>query len=176
MLDVSSPQSPSILGELEIPGFSSYLHPVSDRLLLGFGQETRSDSKMSLFDVSNPEVPIEIRNFIWKNSTTPLRWDPHALAFVEHGTDQYRFAFPVEFWDQGADTSASGLYLFDLSLDDGIINLSDPTVLTVTRDNQIGYAYSYNQRSVIHGDQVHYVYDHRVWSASWDLSSMSPAQ
>lgn len=39
VLDLSDTSSPKILGELKIPGFSSYLHPVGENLLLGIGQD-----------------------------------------------------------------------------------------------------------------------------------------
>jgi len=174
VIDVSDATAPDILGELEIPGFSSYLHPVNENYLLGFGQQNWADSKMSLFDVSNPKEPIEVKNFIWQNTSTPLRWDPHAFSMIEAQPNHYRFAFPVENWVDAA--SSSGLYLFDLNIEDGLAELIEPSLLPVSSDNVRGYAYGYNQRSVIHQDEVHYVYDHRVWSASWDLSVINPAQ
>lgn len=38
VLDLSKAESPKVTGELKIPGFSSYLHPISDKLILGVGQ------------------------------------------------------------------------------------------------------------------------------------------
>ena len=40
-LDLHDPAQPQLLGELELPGYSSYLHPISDDLLLGIGQKRR---------------------------------------------------------------------------------------------------------------------------------------
>ena len=77
-IDLSDPYNPKILGELKIPGFSQYLHPVGDGLMLGIGRDTvetyTRDSqgietvisardvgmKVSLFDVSDPFNPKEI--------------------------------------------------------------------------------------------------------------------
>ncbi len=61
-LDLSDPQNPKALGELKITGFSSYLHPVGDNLLLGIGQEADQDGRteglqISLFDTSDPTSP-----------------------------------------------------------------------------------------------------------------------
>jgi uncharacterized secreted protein with C-terminal beta-propeller domain len=55
-----------ILGELEIPGYSSYLHPISDDLLLGIGKSAIVEDgvayfqgmKIQLFDISDPAVPV----------------------------------------------------------------------------------------------------------------------
>lgn len=58
VLDLSDPRDPKMSGELKIPGFSSYLHPISKDLVLGVGQEG-GKVKISLFDVSNPSNPIE---------------------------------------------------------------------------------------------------------------------
>ena len=48
-------------GELKIPGYSAYLHPVGDDLLLGVGQDAteqgrRLGTQLSLFDVSDPRT------------------------------------------------------------------------------------------------------------------------
>jgi hypothetical protein len=40
VVDVADPTSPRVLGELHLPGWSSYLHPVRPHLVLGLGQTT----------------------------------------------------------------------------------------------------------------------------------------
>ena len=52
VLDLSDPNNPRKAGELKIPGFSSYLHPLKENLILGVGQEN-GRVKLSLFDVSD---------------------------------------------------------------------------------------------------------------------------
>ncbi len=64
VIDLSDPTNPTVKGELKIPGFSEYLHPIADGLLVGVGQDgtesgTNGDCKVSLFDVSNPYEPKE---------------------------------------------------------------------------------------------------------------------
>lgn len=64
VIDLSDPANPMVKGELKIPGFSEYLHPIADGLLVGVGQDgtatsTNGDCKVSLFDVSNPYEPKE---------------------------------------------------------------------------------------------------------------------
>ena len=59
-VDLSDPANPTILGNLKIPGFSNYLHPYGDGILLGFGEETDPETqeflglKLSMFDISDP--------------------------------------------------------------------------------------------------------------------------
>jgi len=76
VLDLSDPTNISVSGELKIPGFSTYLHPVSDTVLWGIAEDLtvkqvtengqtwnsveRFGVKISLFDVSDPAHPTEI--------------------------------------------------------------------------------------------------------------------
>lgn len=59
-VDISNPKKPKMLGKVEISGFSDYLHPYGDNLLLGIGYETDPETserlgvKLVMFDISNP--------------------------------------------------------------------------------------------------------------------------
>ena len=59
-VDLSDPAEPKIMSALKIPGFSNYLHPYSDTLLFGLGQDADEETgwttgmKLSMFDVSDP--------------------------------------------------------------------------------------------------------------------------
>lgn len=68
-LDLSDPTDPKALGELKIPGFSTYLHPVGDNLLLGIGQEASLSGRteglqISLFDTSDPTNPRRVSQLV----------------------------------------------------------------------------------------------------------------
>ena len=64
-VDLSDPSDPKIMGELKIPGFSNYLHPYSETLLFGLGQDADENTgrttgmKLSMFDISDPYDVIE---------------------------------------------------------------------------------------------------------------------
>lgn len=63
-VDLTDPYAPVIVGELKIPGFSSYLHFYSDSLLLGLGQETTESGewqgyKLAMYDISDPANVLE---------------------------------------------------------------------------------------------------------------------
>lgn len=65
VVDLREPTRPVVRGELKIEGFSSYLHPVGEDLLLGVGQNATTEgqmlgAQMSLFDVSDPASPKRI--------------------------------------------------------------------------------------------------------------------
>ena len=58
VIDLSDPRNPAVLGELQIPGFSSYLHPYDATHLIGVGKEsTRGGLKLALFDVGDVNNP-----------------------------------------------------------------------------------------------------------------------
>ncbi len=68
VIDLSDVKAPKILGELKIPGYSAYLHPVGDGLVMGVGLDgtetgTNGGMKVSLFDVSDPTKPVECGKF-----------------------------------------------------------------------------------------------------------------
>ena len=54
-----------MLGELKIPGYSAYLHPIGEDLLLGVGQDATEEGRphgtqLSLFDVSDLRKPTRL--------------------------------------------------------------------------------------------------------------------
>ena len=66
VIDVSDETNPTILGELKVPGVSTYIHPLSrDHLLtIGLGPANEdgtgldwSGTQLSLFDISDPTIP-----------------------------------------------------------------------------------------------------------------------
>ena len=94
-LDLSDPFNPEVLGQLKIPGFSSYLHPVGDDLLLGVGQDASLEGRVeglqvSLFDVSDPTDPIRVAQLLLPEgdnrdmySESPVQNDHRAFLFFE---------------------------------------------------------------------------------------------
>tara|TARA_B100000700_G_scaffold150611_1_gene167265 strand:- start:1033 stop:3480 length:2448 start_codon:yes stop_codon:yes gene_type:complete len=65
VIDLTNPTDPVILGELEVPGVSTYIHPVDSDTLLTIGIGPGPDglgldwsmTQVSLFDVSDPTNP-----------------------------------------------------------------------------------------------------------------------
>ena len=115
VVDLSDQENPAIVGELEIEGYSDYLHPVSENLLLGIGKDAIPDEnspdfngtrgawyqgvKMSLFDVSDPSVPSEVNSIVLgkRGTQSEVLYDHHALAFLPATDNQpARVAVPVD--------------------------------------------------------------------------------
>jgi hypothetical protein len=87
VIDLSDPANPSIAGELKIPGFSTYLHPVDASRVLGIGQAATEEGrttglKVSLFDVSNPSEPLEVATWTMANANSPAEWDHRAFQYL----------------------------------------------------------------------------------------------
>jgi hypothetical protein len=91
VIDLADPTAPRLAGELKIPGYSAYLHPVGDGLLLGVGQDATEGGRtigtqLSLFDVRDPSNPQRISTLMiggWSDA----EWDHHAfLYWPEDGT------------------------------------------------------------------------------------------
>ncbi len=85
--DLSDPKNPKITGELKIPGYSTYLHPVGEDLLLGLGYDGTALSavvskvKLSLFDVSDMSNPKEVDSIVFKHSSSVALNDARAFLF-----------------------------------------------------------------------------------------------
>lgn len=100
VIDLVDPTEPTIVGELVIPGFSTYLHPVDGTHLIGIGRSADlSGVKLSLFDVSVPATPVEASfvefvaagGYAW----SAAEWDHHAFSFF---ADRDVVAIPVSQW------------------------------------------------------------------------------
>jgi len=117
VIDLSVPSQPKVLGQLFIPGFSSYLHPVDDTHILGIGMENTS-VKIALFNVSNPEVPIEVSRYTIGNYSWSGAWDYKSILFDrEKGLLVIPVTVPTDpsycFWSSSA-------YVFNVSVEDGV--------------------------------------------------------
>ncbi|MCX6732578.1 MAG: beta-propeller domain-containing protein [Candidatus Roizmanbacteria bacterium] len=80
VLDLSNPNSPLVKGELKIPGYSSYLHPIDTHLILGIGRENQV--KLSLFDVTDPTNPKEVSHYDLASEYYSAAMDNHH-AFLQ---------------------------------------------------------------------------------------------
>lgn len=88
-VDLHDSKNPHVVGQLKLPGESSYLYPISDDLLLGLGQNIDPNSgetlglQLSLFDTSNLASPKRLANYTFAGDFTSseAEYDPHAFAY-----------------------------------------------------------------------------------------------
>jgi uncharacterized secreted protein with C-terminal beta-propeller domain len=132
-LDLSDPRNPKVLGELKIPGYSSYLHPYDENHLIGFGRDTEElttiDSKgtvvnvravnrglkLALFDVSDMTAPKELSVVTIGNEYTDseLLYNPKCLLFSK---EKGFIAFPVRHYNynENTDDAFNGAHVYDI--------------------------------------------------------------
>ena len=87
-VDLSDPTRPRTLGELKIPGFSEYLHPVGDDRLLGLGVDASlrgvvRGGQASMFDVSDLRDPRRVDTLdLGKHARPATAYDPRAFTWL----------------------------------------------------------------------------------------------
>jgi uncharacterized secreted protein with C-terminal beta-propeller domain len=100
VVNLSDPASPRVSGELKIPGYSAYLHPLGDGMLLGVGQDADSQgrttgAKATLFDVSDPDDPREISSWSLADAYSDVEWE--YLAFLYWAPEDI-VVLPLQAW------------------------------------------------------------------------------
>jgi inhibitor of cysteine peptidase len=161
VIDLSQPSNPKVLGELKIPGYSDYLHPYDETHLIGVGKEAVDAQgqdfawyqgiKLSLFDVSDVNNPVQLANYVIgdRGTDSPVLNDPKAflfdkaknllvipvsLALVDNSTiNQYQTkdsAYGTTVWQ--------GAYVFSLSANGGFILKGTVTHLNASLMNNQG--------------------------------------
>jgi len=192
VLNLTDPLAPFIEGELELPGYSDYLHPVSENILIGLGKDAVEESgtafyqgiKVGIFDISdktNPQVIQE--SIIGKRGTDSIALsNHHAFTYFDNkDSGVVRFAFPVTihggepayYNNNSASTyykwQSSGLQLFSLSEESGTLNFSNDGLLTVATANSGGTNNFYfeNPRALFVDDAVFLADKSEVWASNW---------
>ena len=130
VIDLSNPTTPTVLGELKIPGYSKYLHPYDDTHLIGIGEDTKvvnygygdqvitNGMKMALFDVTDPNNPVEMYNVkIGEKGTYSEVLNNHkALLFSK---EKNLIAFPISITEDDYNVTFQGVIVYGVSLDKG---------------------------------------------------------
>lgn len=130
-LDLSDPMNPTQVGELKVPGYSTYLHALDDDHLLAFGQRTsvQADTvvvdglQLSLFDISdfaNPKL-LHSRIIGERGTYSEALHDHKALTvwpaknLLAFPVNLYEFAEPPQtVWDYG-DNTFNGIFVYQLT-------------------------------------------------------------
>jgi uncharacterized secreted protein with C-terminal beta-propeller domain len=154
VVDLAEPTKPALLGELKIPGFSTYLHPVGDDLLLGVGQDADAQGQVtgmqvSLFDVSDRSKPTQVDRLSLGQGWTPAGDDSRAFGY----DPERRLALlPVSIWDRTPTSYALGIRVEGRTLvEAGRMPVrTDHPLERVLHDEQRLYGVS--RRGVVAGD------------------------
>lgn len=130
VIDLSNPTTPTVLGELKIPGYSKYLHPYDETHLIGIGEDTEvvnygygdrvvtNGMKMAMFDVTDPNNPKELYNVKIgeKGTYSELLYNHKALLFSK---EKNIIAFPISITENDYKVTFQGAIVYGVSLEKG---------------------------------------------------------
>ncbi|MBN1168541.1 beta-propeller domain-containing protein [Candidatus Woesebacteria bacterium] len=141
VLDLSDPRSPQLKGELKIPGYSSYLHPIDDDNLIGVGKEG-SNVKLSMFNVSNPENPLEVAKYdldeyysdVLNNHRAFLMDYENKIFFISGSRGGYVFSYANQTFslERAVSNISAKRALF---INDYLYVVGDEAVVVLNMDN-----------------------------------------
>jgi uncharacterized secreted protein with C-terminal beta-propeller domain len=183
VIDLANPLDPKIAGQLEVPGFSTYLHPIGDNYLFALGNETNSDGfatgvKVSLYDIRDPANPTEVSKHVFgsASSWSEALYDHRALSFLNASADQLRITLPITLYDEVKTeefvTSRwvnSSLYQFEVNgLTNGTLSLDHVGVVIGESSGIREYPlWGGNDRGILHSDALFYVHGPKVIASPW---------
>ena len=126
VVDLSDPAHPTVVGQLEIPGFSDYLFPLDDDHLFAIGQDADTNGvvrgvALQIFDVSDATQPALTHRYVLPElGASPANIDHRAISFHPNGNV---VAFPY----QSYQTGEGSLQVFRVSAEDGFAPLGGMT-------------------------------------------------
>ena len=129
VVDLSDAAEPTLLGELHIPGFSDYMHPIDAGHLLTIGRDTDAGGTtrgllLQVFDVTNPTNPVLAhRHAYTQDGWSEANSNHKAFTFFKPGEDspyEGLLAFPFVNY---SGSFQSTLEVFDVSIADGFTKL-----------------------------------------------------
>ena len=173
VIDLSAPLDPQIAGELSVTGFSDFLHPVSDDLLLGLGQDEEGLVKLELFNIESLTAPFSLgsKSLVagadW--SYSEARYNRHAFTYqtIDETTDRFSIPVSVGFYSDTAPyTEEQRLMLFEIDSKNRPAAASIVEVGQLKADIEQWWGNPL-QRAVFDDDAVFYINGSTVWSTLW---------
>jgi hypothetical protein len=154
-IDLSDPANPTVLGELKIPGFSTYMHPIDDDHLLTIGYDATDEGAVTgmalqIFDVSDPTAPALAHKHMLDSSWgySEAAWNHKAFTFYPHlGT----LAFPYSSWGENWDTYRSSLEVFHVDVEDGFEKLGSIAHTDLVKDMCGGFTEEWEKQNCAQG-------------------------
>lgn len=181
VFDLSDPKKPVLTGELKVPGFSSYLHPVGKDILLGIGADTyeiyRKDSsgreivegvrqggiKFSLFDVSDMGKPKELSNYVIGDSGSSEAFYNHKAVMIDPAGENAA----IDAYVSGGNLktgSGQGAIIMNYSNN----KLTMKGFLDSKPSGVYGNDIPFARRILYIGDELYYIQDGRITSYDYD--------
>jgi uncharacterized secreted protein with C-terminal beta-propeller domain len=136
VMDLFEPKTPKILGELKIPGFSTYMHRIDPEHLMSIGFDANDHGDfayydgviLQLFDVKNPTDPKLVHKEKIGTRGSSSEASTNHLAF-NYFASEGLLAVPMTICEGGSDgvngslMSFSGLLVYDVDAERGFTRL-----------------------------------------------------
>ena len=174
-LNFTDPTNPFVAGELKIPGFSNYIHPVDGGYLLAVGQDANETNgqllglQVSLFNVQNLSDPILMhKNVVEGWSRSSSQYDHHSFRYLP---ETEALILPVSIYDR--ETTFDGFYIYDINKENGIEKLGQVVHVDndyITKFNCFSNAYL-QPRSLVFNSRLMTMKGHTVMMSSSVTSS-----
>lgn len=175
-IDLSDPVDPKITAELDISGYSEYLHPMPNGQLLGFGVEVDATGsnwfqpeglKIALFAGNAQDqrlTTLQSFQFGDRFSELPVMYDSRALSVFQSGGDDVWLAAPARLAIGSTQTVYGPLSVLRIRYSRSAGRVIAANVIPIS-DPASSYDYTSDARTVIYGDQLYYFYRGLVFGA-----------
>lgn len=125
VIDLSDSTNPKVTGELKIPGFSNYLHPLNEEMLIGFGEDrdesgAKKGLKLSIFDVKDGTSPKEKSTLAFGGNETYSEVNYNHKAFFLN-KDKSIIGIPIMNFTEYGRNREGIIYLAKYS-EDGLLS------------------------------------------------------
>lgn len=117
-VDLSDPKHPVLLGALKIPGFSDYLHPYGENLLLGIGYDAGEEGaincvKLTMFDISDPRNVVEKHTLLLKDYDTSEACSNHRAVLVDKKKNIIGLPLEGTSYGNGVENYGDGVKIYE---------------------------------------------------------------
>ncbi|MEE8375611.1 MAG: beta-propeller domain-containing protein [Acidimicrobiia bacterium] len=170
-VDLSDPRHPVVAGELKILGYSAYLHPLGNGLLMGVGQDATDTGRLqgtqvSIFDVSDISNPVRVdQHTVAKGSNSAVEYDHHAFLYWDE-TGLAMIPVQQYSWNDESESAWFGAVALRVEDDGGLEEVN--RVVHPGGDDKSWDWRAQIKRSIVIGDSVYTLSSKGIMKSSLD--------
>lgn len=179
-IDLSDRLNPRVTGELEVPGFATYMHPIGNDYLFTLGNDARDDGmplgiKAELIDISG-DTPTVVDTIIFgdRGTQSEATYNLKAMSFLPVGDDELRIVLPISVFEGTSERSwgewqYTGLQLLEIQglAEAGQARMSAAGTIVAERGSSNTYPSHGIHRGILHDNAVFYTHNNAIWAAHW---------
>lgn len=172
-IDLSDPLDPRIAGELEIPGFATYMHPLPNNYLFTLGRDADTNGralgiKAELVKVTDGTPEVINTVFIGgQDSQSEALQNLRALSVLNVSEQEVRFAFPVTHYREDYVTGLQLLQIDGIDGDDAQLRDQGMIIATSGTDDLGRLPGQGTARGILHDDAAFLSFNRGIWAAYW---------